>query len=197
MIARPDDADYERAFRDYHRREYGFDSDAEVLIDDLRVRVVGRSETLKRVRVPKAEGPLTPIDRTPTYFEGGLHDTAVYRWEQLCAGHTLAGPALLIQDGGTIVIEPQCRAEVTEFGDLEIQVEEGQRARLDTEADPIQLSIFNNLFMSIGGADGAHPAAHRRVDQHQREAGLLLRRFSTPMADWWPTLPTSPFTWER
>ena len=149
MIARPDDADYERAFRDYHRREYGFDSDAEVLIDDLRVRTVGRSEALKKVRVPKAFGPLTPIDRTQTYFEGGLQETAVYSWEALRAGHTLAGPALVIQDGGTIVIEPHCHAEVTEFGNLEIHVEEGQQARLGTEADPIQLSIFNNLFMSI------------------------------------------------
>ncbi|HKI97490.1 MAG TPA: hydantoinase B/oxoprolinase family protein [bacterium] len=149
MIARPEDADYERAFREYHRREYGFDSDADLLIDDLRVRVVGHSETLRKVRVPAAEGPIAPIGQARTYFEGGWRETAVYAWAHLRAGHRVAGPALIIQDGGTIVIEPDCDAEVTEFGDLEIHVQPPQQVRVDTEADPIQLSIFNNLFMSI------------------------------------------------
>ncbi|HEX9843764.1 MAG TPA: hydantoinase B/oxoprolinase family protein, partial [bacterium] len=149
MIPRPADGDYERAFREYHQREYGFDSDAPVLIDDLRVRVVGRSETLRKVPVPAAQGPIAPIDHARTYFEGGWRETDVYDWADLRAGHRIAGPALIIQDGGTIVIEPDCRAEVTAYGDLEILVEAPARERLDTEADPIQLSIFNNLFMSI------------------------------------------------
>ena len=149
MIARPEDGDYETAFRAYHLREYGFDSEADVLIDDLRVRVVGRSESLKKVRVARAEGPLAALERTRTYFESGWRETAVYDWQALRAGHRVAGPALIIQDGGTIVIEPDCHAEVTEFGDLEIHVQPPAQVQMDTEADPIQLSIFNNLFMSI------------------------------------------------
>jgi 5-oxoprolinase (ATP-hydrolysing) len=149
MIARPTDGGYEHAFREYHQREYGFDSDADVLIDDLRVRVVGRSETLRKVRVPKAGKPIEPIDRTQTYFEGGWRETAVYDWQALRAGHRIAGPALVIQDGGTIVIEPDCQAEVTEYGDMEIRVEPPRQMQVETDADPIQLSIFNNLFMSI------------------------------------------------
>ena len=149
MIPRPQDDDYERAFREHHQREYGFDSDADVLIDDLRVRVVGKSETLKKQPVAQAEGDIQPVDSVRTYFEQGWRDTAVYFWQHLRAGHRIAGPALIIADGGTIVIEPACSAEVTGFGDVLIHVDAPEQQRLATEADPIQLSIFNNLFMSI------------------------------------------------
>jgi 5-oxoprolinase (ATP-hydrolysing) len=87
---------------------------------------------------------------TRTYFQGGWRDTAVYRWDDLRAGHQMEGPALIIQDGATVVIEPDCRAEVTAYGDLRIVVDANRRAgSVAAEADPVQLGIFNNLFMSI------------------------------------------------
>jgi 5-oxoprolinase (ATP-hydrolysing) len=149
MIAQPDDGDYDRAFREHHRREYGFETEAPVLIDDLRVRLVGRSESLVRQTLPPAAGPLRPLETARTYFEGGHRDSAVYRWADLRAGHRIAGPALIIQDGATVVIEPDCRAEATPQGDLRIFVEPPRRERVEIGADPIQLGIFNNLFMSI------------------------------------------------
>ncbi|MEE8434599.1 MAG: hydantoinase B/oxoprolinase family protein, partial [bacterium] len=149
MIAQPEDEDFESAFRAHHLREYGFDTEAEVLIDDLRVRVVGQGETLAKQPIERTDGDIEPVDSVDTYFEGGWQTTAVYLWRHLKAGHSIAGPALIIQDGGTIVIEPDCHTEVTDFGDLVIHVEPPRQTRLDTEADPIQLSIFNNLFMSI------------------------------------------------
>jgi 5-oxoprolinase (ATP-hydrolysing) len=150
MIGEPADGDYEAAFRAHHRKEFGFeDPETPVLIDDLRVRMAGKAEPLKRRPVPPAAGALAPIGRARTYFEGGWRETAVYGWDDLRAGHRIEGPALIIQDGATIVLEPACQAEVSAFGDLEITVGRAGQERLPTEADPVQLSIFNNLFMSI------------------------------------------------
>ena len=149
MIAQPADGDYEREFRETHRREYGFDPEAEILIDDLRVRLVGASETLQIQKVSNAAGPAAPVETASLYFEGGWRDTEVYLWQDLRAGHRMEGPALIIQDGGTIVIEPNCRASVTDYGDIAIEVDAPDGAKLDTEVDLIQLGIFNNLFMSI------------------------------------------------
>ena len=149
MVPRPDDGDYASAFRAHHQREYGFVPEADILIDDLRVRVVGHSDSLRKQPIPHAQQALTAIAQTRTFFEGGWHETAVYDWQDLRAGHTVQGPALIIQDGGTIVIEPGCDAEVGPHGDVFINVEPPEATRLDEEADPIQLSIFNNLFMSI------------------------------------------------
>ncbi|MBI4082050.1 MAG: hydantoinase B/oxoprolinase family protein [Candidatus Lambdaproteobacteria bacterium] len=149
MVAEPPDGDYERALREHHLREYGFESGAAVLVDDLRVRLVGQAQGLTKQPIPEADGPPAPVETRRTYFAGGWRPTRVYRWEHLRAGHRLEGPALIIQAGATIVIEPGCRASVSRYGDLEIRVAAAERPRLATEADPIQLGIFNNLFMSI------------------------------------------------
>lgn len=149
MIARPADGDYGRAFHEHHRREYGFTTDAPVLIDDLRVRMVGRSDSFEKRPIPKADSPIRPLETVRAYFEGGWRETAVYRWQDLRAGHRMEGPALVIQDGATIVIEPDCRAEVTEHGDVRILVEQPRKSTVGADADPIQLGIFNNRFMSI------------------------------------------------
>ncbi|MEE8396117.1 MAG: hydantoinase/oxoprolinase family protein, partial [bacterium] len=148
MISLPGDGDYEREFREGHRREYGFDPEAEVLIDDLRVRLVGKSETLKKTPIPAGEGSPPALETVSTWFEEGARQTKVYRWQDLLAGQSLTGPALVIQDGGTILVAPNCTATVTEFGDIAIRVAPPERPALDTEVDPIQLGVFNNLFMS-------------------------------------------------
>ncbi len=149
MIPQPEDLDYDRAFRAYHRREYGFESEADVLIDDLRVRLVGKSESLQKQPLAKAEGPIQPVETVSTFFEGGTRATAVYRWQDLRGGHEVAGPAVIIQHGATLLIEPDCHGRVSEYGDLFIHVEAPGREWLNTEVDPIQLGIFNNLFMSV------------------------------------------------
>jgi 5-oxoprolinase (ATP-hydrolysing) len=73
----------------------------------------------------------------------------VYDLKTLGAGHCIQGPAIIIHDTTTILLEPQCIAEITEFGDINIKVQERQKKVVDAEVDPIQLSIFSNLFMSI------------------------------------------------
>jgi len=51
--------------------------------------------------------------RTSAYFEeGGRQETPVWTLDQLAPGHRVAGPALLIDDISTIVVEPSCEAEV-------------------------------------------------------------------------------------
>lgn len=66
------------------------------------------------------------------------------------------GPAILIQDVSTIVVEPGCTATVTPLGDVRIEVgdttgesnSEG-RKRVGPELDPVYLSIFSHRFMGI------------------------------------------------
>ncbi len=70
--------------------------------------------------------------------------------EDLGPGQEVKGPALIIHDTATILIEPGSTAVVTAYGDLEISLDQQGRSKgLETAADPIQLSIFSNLFMSI------------------------------------------------
>ncbi|BBO90319.1 hydantoinase B/oxoprolinase family protein [Desulfosarcina ovata] len=150
MIPEPDDGDFEAAFKATYRREFGFDlTDRDIHVDDLRVRAQGQAAGLRKVPIFAAEGAAVPVDRQPCYFEDAWCETAIFRMADLKAGHAIDGPAIIIQDAATIVVEPDCRATVSRYGDIQIQVGEGSAERLDTRVDPVRLSIFSNLFMSI------------------------------------------------
>ncbi|MEC8594239.1 MAG: hydantoinase/oxoprolinase family protein, partial [SAR324 cluster bacterium] len=118
MIGEPEDGNYAQSFRQTYFREFGFELEREILVDDLRVRVVSASPSLQKFKLPTSEEPAEPIDQTRCYFENGWVQTPVFRCELLQAGHQIAGPALLLQDTSTIVIEPDCRAEISEYGDV-------------------------------------------------------------------------------
>ena len=75
----------------------------------------------------------------------------VFRREALTPGQKIAGPALIIEPHQTIVVEPGWGAEVTAKNHVLLaRIEKKRRqAALGTEADPVMLEVFNNLFMSI------------------------------------------------
>jgi 5-oxoprolinase (ATP-hydrolysing) len=68
-------------------------------------------------------------------------------------GHAVPGPAILIDDISTVLIEPRCTAHITAAGDVRIDVGGSAPtagvAPPGAEADPIQLAIFSHRFMSI------------------------------------------------
>ena len=150
MIEEPKDGRFAESFARAYTREFGFIlENREILIDDLRVRSIGRATGLSRQSIKQAEKPPEKKDVVSCYFNDGRLQTALYDMNDLLAGHKIDGPALLIQDTATIVVEPDCSAVITEYGDVEITVGRQQRQLVGTEVDPVQLSIFSNLFMSI------------------------------------------------
>jgi 5-oxoprolinase (ATP-hydrolysing) len=66
------------------------------------------------------------------------------------AGYLVEGPAMVIQDVATVVIEPGCSCFVNLAGNLEITVHaSGTQTVSPTIVDPIYLSIFSHRFMGI------------------------------------------------
>ena len=82
---------------------------------------------------------------------GGWTRARLARRRDLRPGERVAGPALIVEDFATTVVEPGWRAELTGRGDLlltRVQARPG-RAAAGTAVDPVMLEIFNNLFMSV------------------------------------------------
>jgi 5-oxoprolinase (ATP-hydrolysing) len=76
----------------------------------------------------------------------------VFRRAGLAPGNSVTGPALIIEDNQTIVVEPGWRAEITAHDHVLLSRHErmARDMAIGTEqADPILLEVFNNLFMSI------------------------------------------------
>ena len=146
-------SDYGAAFEANYEREFGFKlTGRNVLVDDVRVRATGRSQAGARPKVAAAaagEQP-TPTDHEAVYFEGlGRVQTPLYKAEELKAGFVVPGPAIIMQDVSTVVVDPGCEAHVTLEGDFEIVVGESETKRVTTALDPIYLSIFAHRFMGI------------------------------------------------
>ena len=83
--------------------------------------------------------------------EAGWRSARLYRAEALRRGACIAGPAILADRIATTVVEPGWEARVVAGGCLElrrVQRRVAERAA-GSDADPIMLELFNNIFMNI------------------------------------------------
>ena len=112
-------------FEEAHRQRYNFelpDSPLEI----ATVRVVGRG-TIKGVSLLESEdgaredasGAITRKEQV--YFDGGWKETPIYDRGELRPGNAVAGPAIVVQDDTTTVIEPGYRGAVDSFGNILIE----------------------------------------------------------------------------
>lgn len=90
------------------------------------------------------------------YFESGYQETSVYQLNSLSPGNILHGPAIIMDSLSTLLIEPDCTAEITCRGDVKITIGKGLRTNVTTDLDTIQLSIFSHRFMSIAEQMGRY-----------------------------------------
>jgi len=82
---------------------------------------------------------------------GSWLDAGLYEREGLAAGAQLDGPAVIAERNATTVVEPGWRARVLVSGALLLERVQPRAAQtaLGTDADPVLLEVFNNLFMNI------------------------------------------------
>src|SRR5207249_9376432 len=100
---------------------------------------------------PKSGGTIR-IYSSSKWQEAKLFDRA-----KLKPGQIVVGPALITEPHNTIVVEPGWRAKLT--AKLHLLLTRARkppkRVAIGTNADPVMLEVFNNLFMSIAEQMGA------------------------------------------
>ena len=142
--------DVVRNFEAVHRGRFGFTSPDKVLIiESMQVETVGASDAALASHGDER------TDRAPTTHEATMAGTTgpatfVDR-TALPAGETVDGPAVIIEATATTVVEPGWAARTIPTGDLVLErvVPLPATAAIGTTVDPVQLEIFNNLFMNI------------------------------------------------
>jgi N-methylhydantoinase A len=116
-------------FEGEHRRRYGFDLDAPIEIATLRV--VGRGVTPDPPRAPGRADEVALADAVDRHeravFGGESMDTPIYDRERLRNGHVIGGPAIVVQDDSTVVIEPGYTGRVDEYANIIITASEAAR----------------------------------------------------------------------
>jgi 5-oxoprolinase (ATP-hydrolysing) len=139
---------------EYSRRFSFLMRDKPILIEAVSVEVTGaQAEGGTTTESPPRSGESRPepAARVPMFTGGAWAEVDLHERGRLKPGHAIAGPAILTEELATTVVEPGWRAVVTERGDLLMTRVAARADRQDvgTEADPVLLEIFNNLFMSV------------------------------------------------
>ena len=140
-------------FEALHQRRFGFTSPTTPLVvETLSVEAIGHSDAgdapdLKSVGAIQA-GPLATVE---TRMAGALHRTPVFDREALAVGVEILGPAIIREATGTTIVEPGWRATVDARLNLILDrvVALPARKAIGTQADPVMLEVFNNLFMAV------------------------------------------------
>jgi len=159
-VAEPADGDWRAAFDRDHAACYGYTRAGHAVeIVTARVRMSAPGASPPSLSLPEATADPEPLRREPVWFQGAGHvATPVYAREDLLAGHRLAGPALILEATGTVVLDPGFRLRVDGEGVLHLRDQVGpsatEAARLE-EADPVRLEVFGNRCMSIAEQMGA------------------------------------------
>ena len=153
VIKAGDLAAMKSAFETAHQSRFGFiDEDKDLMVEAVSVEAIGGGRTFTEPVHALTSDPLpAPARRTRFYSNGGWHEAGVFLRECLKPGHAIDGPAILTETHQTIVIESGWRATLTAKNHLVLEriVPLARRHAVGTDADPVMLEVFNNLFMSI------------------------------------------------
>lgn len=138
-------------FLENYRREFGFVlATAALIVDDLRVRAIGRSGVCRPRMAGKHRGPPVAARTVPVHFDDGFEpDTPVYLLDLLGPDVKLRGPALVVDPTFTMVLPRVATLQLTEVGDLDVVLDGSLFSPLSTAVSLVQLTVFGHLFMSI------------------------------------------------
>ncbi|POX43523.1 5-oxoprolinase [Streptomyces sp. Ru73] len=140
-------------FARVHRTRYAFTMDKPLIAEAVSVEAVGAAGGTSGHRSLAAdrEGPLRPLDTVRTFVAGEWRETRLYRRTDLRPGDTVTGPAIVVEDDATTVVDPGWQAAAGDRGHLLLTRVEArpERTAVGTAADPVMLEVFNSLFMAI------------------------------------------------
>ena len=167
--------DVATAFATAHRTRFGFsppgaaNSATALVVDALHIEARGRAVDPPPAAPPADDRDALLATHTTCMSAGGTHigdesprndpsphscapyDTPFWDRTALAPGAVMAGPAVVVEPNATTVIEPGWQGTITDRGDLVLDrvTARPSSVAIGTTVDPVQLEIFNNLFMNI------------------------------------------------
>ena len=149
-----DVASIKAQFEEQHKQRYGFVMDEKPLVvEAVAVEAIGETQGLPDAEAEVAKDGVRPdpLATRKVVFDGKSEDTPFYKREDLKPGATVRGPAVIVEPVGTTVLDPGWEAKVNGRDHLVLTrvVPLKRSEAIGTQADPVMLEVFNNLFMNI------------------------------------------------
>nr|WP_321454960.1 hydantoinase B/oxoprolinase family protein [uncultured Cohaesibacter sp.] len=144
--------DMRAAFEEAHRAQFGFAyKDKAVVAETLEVKTFGGGAGLIEPDFSLNGDEPKASSSTQVFAEGEWQDSAIYKREALKPGMAVIGPAIIVEPHATILVEQgwEARLNAKDHVILKRIVPLQREKAIGTQADPVMLEVFNNLFMSI------------------------------------------------
>lgn len=115
-------------FESRHDQRFGFSLDAPLEIANLRVIGKGEIEgvTIEEHELGGPDANHAQVDTNKVYFDGAYHEAPIYDRNKFAPGNEIVGPAIVLEDDSTIVIQPDHVARIDEFANIEINRSDSQ-----------------------------------------------------------------------
>jgi N-methylhydantoinase A len=109
-------------FEARHDRQFGFSLDAPLEIANLRVIGKGSLEgvTIEEHALGDADPSGAEVGTNEVYFDGSYVETPIYDRTELRPGDEVTGPAIVVEDDSTIVVQPDHTATVDRYANIEV-----------------------------------------------------------------------------
>jgi 5-oxoprolinase (ATP-hydrolysing) len=142
-------AEMREAFFDRWRRRFGFTADAALIAETVRVEAIA-SDAQVELTIPLPDRSAETEEHVALFSGGRMYQAPLWRRGQLAAGFTASGPALIVDEVSTTVVEPGWTIAVDALGNL-ILSRAGPTVLHHAGAalDPVRLEIMSALFMAI------------------------------------------------
>ena len=141
-----------QVFHRSHRGRFGFESpDTALIVESVESEATVPGAGAEEPRWTGGESDPAAEAVREVWFGGRPVAAPIFRRDRLAAGWQIAGPAIIVEPNSTLVIEPDWQARVNEYGHVIFTRVTPRPAveHVGTEADPILLEIFNNLFVHV------------------------------------------------
>ena len=152
-VKHDDVAQMRAQFEAVHLAQYGFMSaDKEIIIESISMESSGGGQRIDEPEFALTQEPLPSAHSSTEIFSGDRwHTCPVYHLEELLPGHEIAGPVIIIEDNGTVVVEPNWIASITRHKHLVLNRNQVavSTPEFTGKRDPVMVEVFNNQFMSI------------------------------------------------
>jgi len=154
--------DFQAFFIQKYQQEFGFVlQNRAIIVDDIRVRGTfspisasgGNNSVVSSAQIQ-------PHSTTMLYFDDSKKwlEVPVYLHTDMLGTKTVVqGPAIIMQNQATVVVESEWKSEILPTGDLYLSLKDPSSFDKDNsqsditakkiEMDPIQLSVFSHRFM--------------------------------------------------
>ena len=145
------------SFKEAHQKQFGFlPAGRDVIIDDYRVRSIGRSGLdlptawpVELASFTEYSHPKAEVIKDVYFKELGWYQTPIHNLNHLTPASKIPGPALIMDDKQTILLIPQATATIlSNLVIIDINTTTKPAVNFKT-VDPIQLSIFGHRFMGV------------------------------------------------